>query len=173
MFILARSLWNLRSINACKLKARAKNNSHSVHRLSDSVRGADCLVSRSNVTQERNWLNVLRCLAYWYSFWRELESLWCNIWLIKMHIELTDYCLMTLSQLSVSGKMTELHLLHAFVVKTAKQPLKVISLDLNVNPFYRQTNKQILRTIQQKDALTCQRLSWIARAFTLVSVKRF
>lgn len=139
--ILTGSLWSLQSINAWELKARAKNNSHNVHRLSDSVRGADCLVSRSNVTQERNWLKVLRCLAYWYSFWRELESLWCNIWLIKMHMELTDYCLMTLSQLSVSGKMTELHLLDAVVVKTAKQSLKVISLDLNVNPFL-QADKQ-------------------------------
>lgn len=58
-----------------------------------------------------------------------------------MHMELTDYCLTILSQLSVSGKMTELHLLCAFVVKTAKQSLKVISLDLNVNPFL-QADKQ-------------------------------
>ena len=50
----------------------------------------------------------------------ELESLWWNFWLIKMHMALTDCSLMTLSQLSVSGKLTELHLLYAFVGKTAE-----------------------------------------------------
>ena len=57
-------------------------------------------------------------------------------------MELTDCCLLTLSQLSVSGKLTELHLLYAFVGNTAKQSLKVVSLDLSVCPIL-QADKQI------------------------------
>ena len=59
---------------------------------------AGCLVSRSNLTQEPNELHVFRFLDYSYSFSIELESLLWNIWLINMHLELTDCCLMTPSR---------------------------------------------------------------------------